>query len=53
LRRIFGEIDVPVVRLVRVAIGSLILGDLAKGAWRMLRADEIDFASSSGPVGTE
>lgn len=50
LRRIFEEIGVPVLRLVRVAIGSLVLGDLAKGAWRMLRADEIDFASSTGPV---
>jgi 16S rRNA U516 pseudouridylate synthase RsuA-like enzyme len=42
-----------VARLVRVAIGSLVLGDLAKGAWRMLRADEIDFASPTGPVGAE
>jgi 23S rRNA pseudouridine2605 synthase len=42
LRRIFAEVDVPVVRLVRVAIGSLVLGDLAKGAWRMLRPDEVD-----------
>ena len=42
LRRIFAEIDVPVDRLVRVAIGSLQLGGLAKGAWRMLRADEVN-----------
>jgi 23S rRNA pseudouridine2605 synthase len=41
LRRIFAEVGVSVDRLVRVAIGSLQLGDLAKGAWRMLRADEV------------
>jgi 23S rRNA pseudouridine2605 synthase len=41
LRRIFAEIGVEVLRLVRVAIGSIELGDLAKGAWRMLTADEV------------
>ena len=40
LRRIFAEVGVDVLRLVRVAIGPLILGDLAKGAWRSLTADE-------------
>ena len=42
LRRIFAALDVPVQRLVRIAIGRLALGDLAKGAWRMLRPDEVD-----------
>jgi len=42
LRRIFTAIDVEVLRLVRVAFGRLVLGDLAKGAWRLLRADEVD-----------
>jgi 23S rRNA pseudouridine2605 synthase len=41
LRRIFAEVGVEVLRLVRVAIGPLVLGDLAKGAWRHLRADEV------------
>jgi 23S rRNA pseudouridine2605 synthase len=41
LRRIFAELDVPVQRLVRVAIGRLTLGDLAKGAWRMVRPDDV------------
>lgn len=41
LRRIFAEVGVEVLRLVRVAIGPLALGDLAKGAWRRLRADEV------------
>lgn len=41
LRRIFAVVGVEVLRLVRVAIGPLVLGDLAKGAWRLLRADEV------------
>ena len=41
LRRIFAEVGVEVLRLVRVAIGPLVLGDLAKGAWRLLSADEV------------
>jgi 23S rRNA pseudouridine2605 synthase len=40
LRRIFAEVGVDVLRLVRVAIGPLILGNLAKGDWRHLTADE-------------
>lgn len=36
LRRIFAEVGMEVRRLVRVAIGPLPLGDLPKGAWRML-----------------
>jgi 23S rRNA pseudouridine2605 synthase len=44
LRRIFAALGVPVLRLIRVAIGSLVLGDLAKGTWRMLRSDEIDLS---------
>jgi 23S rRNA pseudouridine2605 synthase len=41
LRRIFAEVGVEVLRLVRVSIGTLALGDLAKGAWRMLQPDEV------------
>lgn len=41
LRRIFAEVGVEVLRLVRVKIGSLGLGDLAKGTWRMLATDEV------------
>ena len=40
LRRIFAEVGVEVLRVVRTAIGSLVLGDLAKGTWRRLTADE-------------
>ena len=41
LRRIFAAVGVDVLRLVRVAIGPLVLGDLAKGAWRTLLPDEV------------
>jgi 16S rRNA U516 pseudouridylate synthase RsuA-like enzyme len=33
--------DVSVLRLVRVAIGTLALGALGKGQWRMLTPDEM------------
>jgi 23S rRNA pseudouridine2605 synthase len=41
LRRIFSEVGLEVQRLVRVAIGPLALGDLAKGAWRALSDAEV------------
>ena len=41
IRRILSALDLEVLRLVRVAIGSLTLGDLAKGAWRDLTEAEI------------
>ena len=41
LRRLLAALDVGVLRLVRVAIGDLALGELAKGAWRLLDADEV------------
>jgi 23S rRNA pseudouridine2605 synthase len=34
--------DASVLRLIRVAIGSLSLGDLPKGGWRILSTKEID-----------
>lgn len=41
IRRLLGAFDIQVLRLLRVSIGSLELGDLEKGAWRRLRADEV------------
>ena len=40
-RAILSALDIEVLRLVRVAIGSLVLGDLAKGAWRELSDIEV------------
>jgi len=40
IRRLLEAFDVRVLRLVRVAVGSIELGPLAKGAWRLLDAQE-------------
>ncbi|WP_432723450.1 pseudouridine synthase [Jeongeupia wiesaeckerbachi] len=41
IRRLLEAHGVGTLRLVRVAIGALRLGDTAKGQWRMLTADEV------------
>jgi 23S rRNA pseudouridine2605 synthase len=41
IRRMLEELKLEVLRLVRVAIGSLALGDLAKGATRALEQEEM------------
>ncbi|MEP7044330.1 MAG: pseudouridine synthase [Dokdonella sp.] len=41
IRRVLAAFEIGVLRLVRVAIGSLALGALAKGQWRALSADEV------------
>ena len=41
IRRLLAELGIDVLRLVRVAIGPLTLGPLAKGEWRLLTQDEV------------
>lgn len=41
IRRLLAALDVSVLRLIRVAIGPLQLGNLAKGQWRELDAEEV------------
>ncbi len=41
IRRLLAALDHDVLRLIRVAIGPLPLGELAKGHWRHLTADEV------------
>lgn len=41
IRRMLAAQGVEVLRLIRVAVGPLMLGDLAKGAWRRLTATEV------------
>lgn len=41
IRRLLSAFDVAVLRLVRVAIGDLSLGDLAKGQWRALDQENV------------
>ena len=48
IRRLLAAQGLETRRLVRVAIGGLVLGDLAKGAWRRLSDAEI---SSLAPPG--
>lgn len=49
IRRMLAALDHEVLRLIRVSIGPLALGDLGKGAWRRLSAAEIDaLAPDSG-----
>lgn len=51
IRRLLAAHELGVLRLLRVAIGDLVLGDLAKGAWRPLAADEISaLAQPSDPA---
>lgn len=41
IRRLLAAFDVTVLRLVRVVIGELALGELGKGQWRFLTAGEV------------
>jgi len=41
IRKILLELNIEVLRLIRVRIGDLKLGELAKGQWRMLDEHEI------------
>ncbi|MBN6151469.1 rRNA pseudouridine synthase, partial [Xanthomonas sp. AmX2] len=48
IRRLLEAFDLRVLRLVRVAIGDLALGELGKGAWRELSEAEVQ-ALGAGP----
>ena len=41
IRRLLAALGFDVLRLIRVAIGQLPLGELAKGQWRQLSAEEV------------
>ena len=40
IRRLLDALEIQVLRLIRIGIGNLALGDLPKGKWRHLTADE-------------
>jgi 23S rRNA pseudouridine2605 synthase len=42
IRRLLSAFDIAVLRLVRVAIGGLALGELGKGQWRELSVEDLD-----------
>ena len=46
IRRLLAALGIGVLRLVRVSIGQVVLGDLAKGAWRPLT--EVEVAALGG-----
>jgi 23S rRNA pseudouridine2605 synthase len=48
IRRLLSALDVQVLRLIRVAIGALQLGDLPKGQWRALSAADLQALNSTG-----
>ncbi len=48
LRRLLKAAGAEVLRLIRIAIGPLTLGDLAKGKWRHLTATEVRLLSRPG-----
>jgi 23S rRNA pseudouridine2605 synthase len=48
IRRLLEAFHVEVLRLVRVAIGGLMLGDLPKGQWRLLTPAEVRSLGAPG-----
>jgi len=51
IRRLLAAFDISVLRLVRVAIGPLELGDLAKGRCRRLGTEEVATLAQASAVG--
>lgn len=47
IRRLLAAFDIGVLRLLRVAIGDVTLGELPKGQWRALTKDEMRGLSAS------
>jgi 23S rRNA pseudouridine2605 synthase len=47
IRRLLSALEVGVLRLIRVAIGGLQLGELAKGQWRKLSAADLEALNNS------
>jgi len=50
IRRLLAALDLGVLRLIRVSIGQLTLGELPKGQWRKLSPDEIVALSPTRPM---
>jgi pseudouridine synthase len=50
LRRMFGAVDAPIVRLVRVRIGPVRLGVMPSGRARALKTPEIEALAGRAPV---
>lgn len=48
IRRLLEALDVTVLRLLRIAIGPISLGSLARGAWRNLSNEEVSQLGAHG-----
>jgi pseudouridine synthase len=48
VRRILARVQLPVTKLLRVAIGPVRLGSLGRGQWRMLERSEVEALLSGG-----
>lgn len=53
VRRMVEALDAKVLKLVRVAIGSIRIGDLQIGKFRQLSDDEVRMFTTKGPKGTK
>ncbi len=49
IRRLLSVLDITVLRLVRVSIGNLQLGQLVKGGWRVVTEQEIESLAPAVP----
>jgi 23S rRNA pseudouridine2605 synthase len=49
IRRLLAAFDIGVLRLLRVSIGGLVLGDLPKGQWRELNTQEVAGLGGQSP----
>jgi 23S rRNA pseudouridine2605 synthase len=49
IRRLLSAFDIAALRLVRVSVGTLQLGELPKGQWRVLTAQEIEMLVPAEP----
>lgn len=50
IRRLLAAFDLGVLRLIRVSIGELVLGELPKGQWRRLSSEETAALSPTKPM---
>lgn len=50
IRRLLAAFDLGVLRLIRVSIGELVLGELPKGQWRRLSSEETAALSPAKPM---
>lgn len=47
IRKMCQLVEIEITRLCRVAIGSVVLGDLPQGKWRYLNEDEINYLKNN------